>query len=77
MFCFCFSENKTKPKPPKNKACKSGYGLFIQISPSALVPDKIGDRKRTGRMDLHLGKENLLFHEELLSAGSVLDDQVL
>ena len=23
-------------------------------------------------MDLHLGKKNLLFHEELLSAGSVL-----
>ena len=34
--------------------------------------DKTGDGKRTGKGYLHLGKKNLLFHEELLSAGSVL-----
>ena len=57
MFWFCFSENKTKPKPPKNKACKSRYGLFSQISPSALVLDKIGDRKKTGKDGSALGEE--------------------
>lgn len=36
VFCFVFQKNKTKPKPLKNKTCMSGYGIFNQISPSAL-----------------------------------------
>lgn len=72
LFCFSEKQNKTKPKPLKNKTCKSRYGIFNQISPSALVLDETGDRKRTGKGYQHLGKKNLLFHEELLSAGSVL-----
>lgn len=72
LFCFSEKQNKTKPKLLKNKTCKSGYGIFNQISPSALVLDETGDRKRTGKGYQHLGKKNLLFHEEQLSAGSVL-----
>lgn len=51
-WCFAFvfqKRKKKKEKPLENKTCNSRYSIFSQISPSALLPDKRGDRKRTGK----------------------------
>lgn len=68
-WCFVFVfQKKRKNKPPKNETYKRGYGIFSQRSPSALSPNKRGDREGAGKGVSAL-REGKVLYEGFVGAG--------
>lgn len=69
LFCFSEKQNKTQTSEKQNL-----YERIWHFQPDKskcpVIRQETG--KGLGRVYMYLGKKNLLFHEELLSAGPVL-----